>query len=490
MTPGLLKHIVHELDAAIHGGVISKIHQPNEKDLVFKVFSRGRDFKLLISAHPELCRMHLTEEGFENPQNPPRFCAFLRSRITGARIEGVTQDEGEKIARIKLANPHTGTRKAGEDVPSHILSYTLTIELTGKSANVILLDENGVVLDALKYFKSGESARPVVPGIKLTPLSLPAHREQAPELEKKETETWNEATERFYGGLLKDSGFASEKSRLKKIIVETEKKLLKLLENVTNDRRKAEGGLQRAKLGEILRANYNLMKRGMKEVEAFDYTKDPPEKMRIPLDERLGPAENLERYFKLAKKAKTAVALLDARIPKIEADIEYVRELSFDWEGAIDADGLEALRDELIEAGYVKKTASSQSKRIKAEAQEPIRRLRSTTGGFEILAGKTAKGNDIIVRQYAKDNDLWFHAARAPGSHVLIKAAGRAVNEKTIMEAASMAAYFSNLRNETKAEVICADAGRVKKPKGAKPGMVIVSEFKTLLVAPKPPKEK
>ncbi len=483
MTPDLLKHIVRELDETMRGGVISRIHQPGEKDLVFKVFSRGRDFRLLISIHPEFCRMLLTTGDFENPQTPPRFCAFLRSRITGAAIEGVTQDEGENIAHIRLANPHTGTRKTGEGLQS----YTLTIELTGKSANVILLDEKRVVLDALKYFKPGESARPVVPGITLAPLPRPAHGPQGPGLEKEETETWNEAIERFYGGLVKEAGFASEKSRLKKIIVEAEKKLLRLLENVNNDRVKAEAGLRRARLAELLKANYNLMKRGMKEVEAVDYTKEPPEKVKVPLDEKLSPSENVERYFKLAKKAKTAIALLIGRIPKIEGEIEYIRELLFDWEGATDGDGIEALKDELIEAGYVKKTAPSQSKRIKEEATEPIRRLRSTDG-FEMLAGKTAKGNDLIVRQYAKEGDLWFHAARAPGSHVLIKAAGRAVTEKTVMEAASIAAYFSKLQNETKAEIICADAGRVKKPKGAKPGMVVVSEFRTLLVTPKPPK--
>ncbi|MBI5970943.1 MAG: NFACT family protein [Deltaproteobacteria bacterium] len=477
MTPGILKHIVQELDAALRAGVISRIHQPNEKDLVFKVYSRGQDFRLLISAHPEFCRMLLTEEEFENPQNPPRFCAFLRSRITGARIEGITQDEGENIAHIKLA------KKTGEG----IRSYTLTMELTGKSANVILIAENGVVLDALKYFKPGETTRPVVPGIKLAPLPRHAHGPQGPEFDKQESESWNEAAERFYGGLVKEAGFASEKSRLKKIIVAAEKKLLRLLENVNNDRVKAEAGLQRARLGEILRGSYNLMRRGMKEVEALDYAKEPPEKALIPLDEKLSPSENVDKHFKLAKKAKTAIALLIGRIPKVEAEIEYLKELLFDWENAGHAQGLEALRDELIEAGYVKKTASSQSKRVKAEVSEPIRRLRSSDG-LEILVGKTAKGNDLIVRQCAKEGDLWFHAARAPGSHVLIKAAGRAVAEKTVMEAASIAAYFSKLQNEKKTEVICAEARRVKKPKGAKPGMVTVSEYKTLRVVPKPPK--
>ena len=222
----------------------------------------------------------------------------------------------------------------------------------------------------------------------------------------------------------------------------------------------------------------------MREIEADDYTVYPPEKITISLDERLGPKENLEKLFKRAKRAKTAISLLRDRIPGVEKELEYLASLMYEWESIETREDVAELRGELMKEGYIKETAVAAPR--EEERATPVRKYTSTDG-FEILCGKSGAGNDLIVKEYAKDEDIWFHAAKIPGSHVLIKTAGRAkeLTKKTIEEAAAICAYHSKAREASKVEVIYTEARHVKKPRGAKPGMVTVREYKSIVVRPK-----
>ena len=123
------------------------------------------------------------------------------------------------------------------------------------------------------------------------------------------------------------------------------------------------------------------------------------------------------------------------------------------------------------------------------EKAEPIRRFVSSEG-FEILCGRSGLGNDQLISKYASGEDIWFHVKDSPGSHALIKVAGKkqALTVKTIEEAASIAAFYSKSKESGKAEVIYTEAKNVKKPKGAKPGMVTVKEYKCVVVRPGVPK--
>lgn len=475
MGPRLINNIVRELHETLHGGVVSKIHQPDERNIIIRIFQRGRDFKLIISAHHNHPRLHLTEESYVNPPAPLRFCAYLRSRLTNARIESVHQVGLERIVRIVFKKSFDGQTE--ENI--------LVAEVTGKSSNIILIDKEGVVLDSLRYFPVETSVRAVVPGIRLEPLppGPGAQEELAP---KPDGLSWNEATDRYYSVLLKEEFFAAEKSALKRAINEAGKKAKRKLENLLGDHRGAEQGLLAGRLGEVLTANYPKMKKGMKEVEAVDYTKEPPETVVIKLDERLSPNENVQRYFKRAKKAKTAIEMLGSRIPEVEQELEYLENLLFEAEDAEKGD-IESIREELVEGGYLKRMEEKAGGLKEAlQKAEPIRRSISSEG-FEMLCGKSGTGNDLILQKHASNEDIWFHVSNLPGSHVLIKVAGRKneLTKKTIEEAASLAAWHSKAKNASKAEVIYAEARHVKKPRGAKPGLVTVKEYKTIVVRPK-----
>ncbi len=479
MRPALIKHIVAELNERLIGGVVSRIHEPTDSEIVLRVFARGGEVRLLISTHPTLCRLHLTNARPENPPAPPRFCAFLRSRIQDAMITGVEQNADDRVVRINL-------KRRIEGVDS---GFTRVAELTGKSANVILLDGDGVVLDALRYFDPHDSIRPVFPGLVLSPLPLPSQgKPVAPVpvdtgLTPLEHETWNHAADRHYSSLSTGLDETSARNRLRRAINEARKKAAKKLANLTADRARSEENLGHERLGRILAANYNRLKRGLSSVTVLDYERIPPETIDIRLDARLCAKENVDLYFKRAKKAKTAIAFLDRRIPETQEELKYIDGLEWELKEAPDALGLEALEEELIEAGYLKQSGPERPKAAPDGRAEPIRRMTSKRG-FAILRGISGTGNDLIVKKYAKDGDVWFHALGCPGAHVLIKAAGRKPDAGTIEEAASIAAYYSKNKDATKAEVIYTEAKNVKKPKGAKPGQVTVSEYRSIVVRP------
>ncbi len=473
MGPLLLREVVVELNIGLSGGIVSKVHQPDERNVILKIFVRGREERLIISAHHRLSRIHMTGRDYRNPPAPLRFCAFLRKWITNARIEAITQKDLERIVSIDLIKKNAEGNKE---------ELRLIAELTGKSANIILIDREGMILDALRYFQPEASMRAVAPGLRLDPLPpAPALKEEV--VERRDGESWMKAVDSFYSGLVDGEELSERRSHLRKAATEAEKKLKRKLANLEGDKAKAATEVGNYKTGELLASNFHLLKKGVKEAEVMDYTLDPPAMVRVSMDERLGPKENVERYFKRARKGKKALELLKERIPSVEQELEYIETLKYDIEAAETIPDLDEVEAELALGGYLKKMERTEKK--EEPRAEPVRRFTSSEG-FEILCGKSGTGNDLLVSRYASGEDIWFHVKGQPGSHSLIKTAGRAteLTKKTIEEAASVAAFYSKAANAGKVEVIYTEARNVKKPRGAKPGMVTVKEYKSVVVKP------
>ncbi len=158
----VIRGIVEELKKEIIGGFVTKIYQMNRTDLLIRLRRLGEERSLLLSTHPDFFRLHLTEKKYANPQNPPRFCAYLRKHTTGARVAEVLQDSYERVVRIGLQ------KKLDAGV---IRDLVLVIELLGKASNVILL-EGEKILDCLHFRKLEENeGRPILPGLKYLPPS-------------------------------------------------------------------------------------------------------------------------------------------------------------------------------------------------------------------------------------------------------------------------------------------------------------------------------
>lgn len=233
--------------------------------------------------------------------------------------------------------------------------------------------------------------------------------------------------------------------------------------------------------GELLSANLYRLERGMSEFEAEDYVNGGTRK--IALDLRLTPAQNAQKYFSEYKKLDTAEKMLTKLIEQGEKELLYMDSV-FDaasrvGSGAGSDAALSEIRRELTETGYLKAQSGAKNR----EKPLPPLKFRSSDG-FEILVGRNNYQNDRLTLKTAVGGDLWLHTQKIAGSHVIIRADGAEIPDRTIEEAAILAATCSKGRNGTKIPVDYTRARYVKKPNGAKPGMVIFTNYQTVLVDP------
>jgi len=195
--------------------------------------------------------------------------------------------------------------------------------------------------------------------------------------------------------------------------------------------------------------------------------------------------EAAEKYFKRYTKARNSVEEIAKRRKETQIELDELRSRSDVLEQAI-ADGDEYAIREFI--GEKKTAVTKRSGAAKGQETGNVARSFISSDGFEILVGKKAKDNDQLSFKIAKSLDLWMHAADYPGSHVLVRNPNRQeIPPNTLLEAAQLAAFYSQGRTQTKAAVHYTQKKFVNKPRGAAPGLVSLASFKTILVEPRFP---
>ena len=220
--------------------------------------------------------------------------------------------------------------------------------------------------------------------------------------------------------------------------------------------------------GDLLMANLYNMKNGQSSVEVIDYYKEDSPTVKIPLSPQLSPSQNAQKYYKRYNKAKNDLEYLESTLAAIETS---------DTES-----DLNAIRAELIAEGYLNRKFNP--KKQKQNASKPMHFVSSD--GFDIYVGKNNTQNDYLTLKFANSSDLWFHTKNIHGSHTIIKLGlDKYVPKTTITEAAELAAYYSKGRDSSQVPVDFTQIKNVKKPNGAKPGMVIYDYYNTIYVTPK-----
>lgn len=231
--------------------------------------------------------------------------------------------------------------------------------------------------------------------------------------------------------------------------------------------------------GELITANMHQMKRGDKELVTINWYDEAGGSMTIPLDPLKTPSENLQSYYKRYNKAKNSLQIVGEQIEQAKTEILYLDGLLVQLAHASLKEA-EEIREELVEQGYVrdrKKRGPRKKKETKPELE-----VYYSTDGTEILVGKNNKQNEYLTNKLASSQDTWLHTKDIPGSHVVIRA--REFSDATLLEAATLAAYFSRAKQGSQIPVDYTLIKHVKKPSGAKPGFVIYDQQRTLYVTP------
>ena len=235
--------------------------------------------------------------------------------------------------------------------------------------------------------------------------------------------------------------------------------------------------------GELITANLYQLEKGMNKAKVIDYyNKDCPE-VEISLDVRLTPQQNAQKYFKLYTKSKTAEEVLTEQIRQGSIELDYLESVLVQLSEAETERDLAQLREELTLSGVL----SAKQTRNKKGRQKPVQAKPfhyRTTDGFDIFAGKNNLQNDLLTLKIAFKSDIWFHTQKIHGSHVILVTDGREPTEQAMTEAAMIAAYHSKARSSSMVPVDYTQVRQVKKPAGAKPGMVIYHVYQTAYVTP------
>ncbi len=231
--------------------------------------------------------------------------------------------------------------------------------------------------------------------------------------------------------------------------------------------------------GELLKANLYRIKAGSAFFEAENYY-DNMNIVKIPLDPALSPQKNAAKYFKDYKKTYTAEQKLTALTEKDREEIVYFDSVLDSISRSESISDITEIRDELADAGYIKRTAQKRSKQSVALKFKEY----TSAEGYKILVGRNNRENDYLTTVLAGKNDLWFHTKNIPGSHVIVFSGGAEVSEDTVVNAANLAAENSKGAGSSNVPVDYTQIKYVKKPSGAKPGMVIYKTNKTVYVTP------
>lgn len=238
--------------------------------------------------------------------------------------------------------------------------------------------------------------------------------------------------------------------------------------------------------GDLLTANLYNIKSGQTSAEVQNFYEEECPTVKITLSPQLTPSQNAQKYYKKYNKAKTAETEATKQIANAENDLEYLESTLSAVENSDTETDLNAIRSELISEGYLNRKTNP--KKQKQNASSPMHFV--TSEGFDIYVGKNNTQNDYLTLKFANSSDLWFHTKNIHGSHTVIKLGlDKEVPNSVILEAAQIAAYYSKGRESSQVPVDYTLIKNVKKPNGAKPGMVIYDNYNTVYVTPKAPSE-
>ena len=294
-------------------------------------------------------------------------------------------------------------------------------------------------------------------------------------------DTMSEVVATFYYERDKKERMRQKSADLLKLLNNNLERLAKKLVIQEKTLKDAENKDRYKVFGDLVTANLYKIEKGAESVVVSNfYEPDCPE-TEIPLSREISAAKNAQRYYKLFSKLKNAEVEMEKQRQMTLSDIEYLESTLCALENADSETDLNLIRAELTEEGYIKR-GKSNKKEVK-KLSKPMHFISSD--GFDIYVGKNNTQNDYLTLKFANSQDIWFHTKQIHGSHTVIKLGlDKEVPKTTMMEAAKLAAYYSKARESTQVPVDYTQIKNVKKPNGAKPGMVIYDNYNTVYVTP------
>ncbi|MCI6717016.1 MAG: NFACT family protein [Mollicutes bacterium] len=529
---GIFVHyLVEEFNSFLAKGKINKIYQPNPLDIVIQIKKDGATYQLLLSASLDSSRLYLTKQTFVNPATPGNFCMLLRKYIERGIITNIKQYQNDRIIMFEVNT----FNELGDNV-----NYHLIIELMGRNSNVILIDENNKIIDAIRKLPpSDATSRYIIPKAsyelpiqenKVNPFTdntdnvlLDNIQGLAKNIEKEIVEyyhgeilaflskkvkptiyqngnkfdyycfdlnsyqminnnfvTLSEMLDYYYNQYKKTINYSNSDliKQVKRLITHQKTKL----NNLNDDLLKAKDNIKFKDLGILLQANLYNVKKGMSSITVTNFL-GSNEELTISLNPELDPSKNLKQIFTKGKKASNALIEVQKQIDKVTSEISYLEDIQSMIEFST-ATELEEIKLDLFSNSeqYKNKVKKLAKKNKKLEIQH------FTFQDVTIYIGKNNLQNDYLTNKLARNNDYWFHVKDSSGAHVIVSVPGNAsdyqMNEETIRLAANLSAYYSKYSSSSSVPVDYTTVKYLKKIPGMKGYHVTYTNQKTIYIDP------
>jgi predicted ribosome quality control (RQC) complex YloA/Tae2 family protein len=468
MHDQLIQSVVEEVRTKSANHFLGKVFQLSPLSFALDLGIKG--YFLFISAEPSSPRFYLIQRRPKDVEKASiglsHFGQLVKSQIGGGQFVDCTKDPGERVVRLTF-------RLVDELGEVHF--RRLVAQLTGRAANLFILDELNRVKTTLRFPKGvGQS-----PGeYYLTPPTQSSRKRAAP-LEI--IESPSEAADVFFQKLDAQKSFDSRVAELRVQLQRRKDQKTKLLANLENDLATHGDADRHKKIGDLLLANLSTATREDNKTRITDFYSEGTPTIEVEIDPTLSLQEAARQFFRRYAKAKRANEETAQRIYNLRQEIEVLQLQQDKLEQSALHRDAKALEE--FDEGNAKRKSRTEPKR---EQQIPGVRHYLSSDGYEILVGRGARDNDNLTFRIARPNDVWLHAGDYPGSHVIIRnPTKKEIPQRTVIEAAQLAGWFSQASEDAKVVIHYTERKFLSKPKGAAPGLVRMSKFKSMIVEPK-----
>ena len=514
-----LAGVAAELRERLVGAKVQRVQQPSPTDVVLSFFGLPGSRRLLLSTDPQAPRVHLTHQRRANPDTPPGFCQVARKDLEGARLDAVLLPFRDRILRLDFTDVDGAPRR-------------LIAELMGRNSNLILTDPAGAVRGVLRPIKA-DSPRPLRPGRPyenppgtgtsagsfgkfadaeiaargpdgladlldrvdhddfdphalldeqgivvgawaFVPLTIPAER-------RLEADSFSDVLDRLHRAGVRARAASSARLEMQKRIEREISHRRRVCDESRRAIEEAAGADAQEQTGHLLLAHLGSLTRGLSSAELYDWYAGGTR--NVELDPRKTPQENAESFFDRARRARDAGEIADGRLADAEDEIEQLLALR----GQLDAADDETLEDigTLLDQLAPRRTPVQSG----PKAPPPFGGHKVRTydlDGWTLLVGETATANDHLLTRVAAPHDIWLHVRGGTGAHGVIRVPKGAKVPDTVVRraAAAVAAKSGSAKHSSLVAVDFTEKRYVRKPRGAKPGMALYTQAKTVDIEP------
>lgn len=485
-----IRNVLDEIRKDLVGSHLQKITQPRPDRVCLRLRRPGATRHLLLVASPDFARLHLVESPPPSPPSAPEFCMALRKYLGGARLSEMTQVEGDRRVTLLFTRGPSGSD-----------AIRLEAELFGRGANLIAVDDSGTVRAVLHPRPHG--ARPLLPGTEYpepdtTRATISPNTDSSPSTEREVGEDADDFAASFPVSAQLSVSFAKAETRhvldterrtLTSKLKRARKKLASRSEKIERERRGLGSSESYERFGQLLQSNLGPLgdpnRRGLEYVDVTDWFSEGTPSVRVPLRPKRSLIENMEAYFRRARKAGRAAERIAEHRAWIDRELAALDAVERALAEATSPEDLDESREALrLHTGT---TRSARGGDAKSQATGGGPRRFVSMDGVELLVGRNARDNDALTFRIARGNDLWFHVRDYPGSHVVARTdKGQPLPRESLLDAAMLAMHFSEARDHATATIQYTHRKHLRKPRGASPGQVLIAAPKTVFLRPEP----